>query len=120
MDEKGKKRCLLTTKLPLRNRSGKTVGLVGVGRDITRRKRAEEALARERLVLRTLIDNLPDMIFVKDAESRFTLTNTACTQQLGASRPEEVLGKSDADWVSPELAAQYLADEQALMRSGRR
>ncbi len=119
VDEKGKKRCLLTTKLPLRNRSGKTVGLVGVGRDITRRKRAEEALARERLVLRTLIDNLPDMIFVKDAESRFTLTNTACTQQLGASRPEEVLGKSNADWVSPELAAQYLADEQALMRSGR-
>ena len=119
VDEKGKKRCLLTSKLPLRNQSGKTIGLVGVGRDITRRKRAEEALARERLVLRTLIDNLPDMIFVKDAESRFTLTNTACTRQLGASQPEEVLGKSDADWVSPELAAQYLADEQALMRSGR-
>jgi sigma-B regulation protein RsbU (phosphoserine phosphatase) len=116
--EKGEKRWLLTSKLPLRNRSGKTIGLVGVGRDITRRKRAEEALVRERLLLRTLIDNLPDMIFVKDAESRFTLTNTACTQQLGASQPEEVLGKSDADWVSPELAAQYRADEQALMRSG--
>jgi sigma-B regulation protein RsbU (phosphoserine phosphatase) len=119
LSEEGEKRWLLTSKLPLRNRSGKTVGLVGVGRDITRRKQAEEALARERLLLRTLIDNLPDMIFVKDAESRFTVTNTACTQQLGASHPEEVLGKSDADWVSPELAAQYRADEQALMRSGR-
>jgi PAS domain S-box-containing protein len=118
VNAKGEKRWLLTSKLPLRNRSGKTVGLVGVGRDITRRKRAEDALARERLLLRTLIDNLPDIIFVKDVQSRFTVTNTACIQQLGASRPEEVLGKSDANWVTPELAAQYRADEQALMQSG--
>ncbi|MGA2854148.1 MAG: PAS domain-containing protein, partial [Verrucomicrobiota bacterium] len=118
MDEKGKKRWLLTSKLPLRDQGGKIVGLVGVGRNITRRKQAEEALALERLLLRTLIDNLPDIIFVKDAESRFTVTNTACTKQLGFSRPEKVLGKSDADFVAPELAAQYLADEQALMRSG--
>jgi PAS domain S-box-containing protein len=79
--------------------------------------RTDEFL-QERLILRTLIDNLPDYVFVKDAQSRFVLLNTACAQQLGASRPEEVLGKSDADFVSPELAAQYLADEQALMRSG--
>jgi PAS domain S-box-containing protein len=118
VNAKGEKRWLLTSKLPLRNRSGKTVGLVGVGRDITRRKRAEDALARERLLLRTLIDNLPDIIFVKDVQSRFTVTNTACIRQLGASRPEEVLGKSDANWVAPELAAQYRADEQALMQSG--
>jgi sigma-B regulation protein RsbU (phosphoserine phosphatase) len=119
LNEKGEKLWLLTSKLPLRARSGKIVGLIGVGRNITRRKQAEEALARERLLLRTLIDNLPDVIFVKDAESRFTVTNTACVQQLGASRPEEVLGKSDADFVSPELAAKYRADEQALMQSGR-
>jgi PAS domain S-box-containing protein len=75
-------------------------------------------LARERLLLRTLIDNLPDLVFIKDSESRFIVTNTACAQQLGASRPEEVLGKSDADFVTPELAAQYRADEQALMQSG--
>jgi PAS domain S-box-containing protein len=79
--------------------------------------RTDEIL-QERLILRTLIDNLPDYVFVKDAQSRFVILNTACAQQLGASRPEEVLGKSDADFVSPKLAAQYLADEQELMRSG--
>src|SRR5664280_1567910 len=79
--------------------------------------RTDEFL-HERLILRTLIDNLPDFVFVKDAQSRFVILNTACAQQLGASCPEEVLGKSDADFVSPELAAQYLADEHALMRSG--
>ena len=135
-DEAGRKRWLLTSKLPLRDQNGKIVGLMGIGRDITERKQAEEALrqahnelekrvaerttelSQERRLLRTLIDNLPDFVFVKDAQSRFVILNTACTQQLGASRPEEVLGKSDADFVSPELAAQYLADEQALMRSG--
>lgn len=76
------------------------------------------ALMSEQSLLRTLIDNLPDIIFAKDAQSRFILTNTACTHQLGASRMEEVLGKTDADFVSPELASQYLADEQALMQAG--
>jgi PAS domain S-box-containing protein len=75
-------------------------------------------LARERLLLRTLIDNLPDLVFIKDSQQRFIVTNTACAQQLGASCPEEVLGKSDADFVTPELAAQYRADEQELMQSG--
>ena len=136
LNDEGEKRWLLTSKLPLRDQTGRIVGLMGIGRDITERKQAEEALhqahdelekrvaerttelSQERRLLRTLIDNLPDFIFVKDAQSRFVSLNTSCAQQLGASRPEEVLGKSDADFVSPELAAQYLADEQALMRSG--
>ncbi len=119
LDEEGRKRWLLTSKLPLRDQNGAIAGLVGIGRDITDYKQAEESLTRERLLLRTLIDNLPDLVFVKDPRSRFIVVNTACAQQLGASRPEEVLGKSDADFVAPELAAQYMADEQALMQSGR-
>ena len=51
--------------------------------------RTDEFL-QERLILRTLIDNLPDFVFVKDAQSRFVILNTACAQQLGAGCPEEV------------------------------
>ena len=69
--------------------------------------------------MRTLIDNLPDIVFIKDAQSRFTMLNMACAQQLGASRPEDILGKSDADFVAADLAAQYRADEQSLMQSGK-
>ncbi len=76
------------------------------------------ALMSEQSLLRNLIDNLPDIIFAKDAHSRFILANTACVHQLGAGTVEEVLGKTDADFVSPELASQYLADEQALMQAG--
>ncbi len=106
------------TKVPLRDDGGKVIGLVGISQDITELKQTEESLNRERRLLRTLIDNLPDLVFIKDAQSRFVVTNMACAQQLGAGHPDKVLGKSDADFVGPELAEQYLADEQSLMRSG--
>jgi PAS domain S-box-containing protein len=77
-----------------------------------------ELIAGGSQLLRTLIDSLPDLVFVKDAESRFLLVNLACARQLGASRPEEVLGKTDADFVAAELARKYRADEVALMASG--
>jgi PAS domain S-box-containing protein len=154
----GEARWLHITKAPMRGPDGKVIGLVGIGRDITARKKAEEELCRahaeqEQLVakrtedlananralqqqiqerdqiqmdanrnyrmLRALVDNLPDMIFIKDTESRFILLNQACAVQLGMSCPEEAVGKTDADFVTPELAQRYRADEVALMQSGK-
>lgn len=60
-------------------------------------KRAEGALAQERNLLRTVIDNLPDYIYAKDARSRFILNNKAHRRLLRAKSPEEVLQKSDYD-----------------------
>jgi len=77
-----------------------------------------ESIASGNRLLRTLIDSLPDLVFVKDAESHFLLVNLACARQLGANRPEDVLGKTDADFVAAELARKYRADEIALMESG--
>jgi PAS domain S-box-containing protein len=96
----------------------KTPNVLIVLRDITERKRAEEALANERNVLRTLIDNLPDNIFIKDAESRFLISNVAHACLLRAKTPDEIVGKTDYDIFPRELAASYYADEQALIQSG--
>jgi len=85
---------------------------------VTERKRAEEALANERNTLRTLIDNLPDNIFIKDVESRFVISNLAHAHLLRAKTPDEIVGKTDFDIFPPELAASYYADEQAVIRSG--
>jgi PAS domain S-box-containing protein len=82
------------------------------------RERAEEALAEERNLLRTLIDNLPDHIYAKDAEGRFTLGNIAVARHMGATKPDELIGKNDFDFYPPDLAAQFHADEQALIQSG--
>jgi PAS domain S-box-containing protein len=92
--------------------------IYAAARDITDRKTTEDALARERNLLRTLMDNLPDHIFVKDTASRFITANAATLRSLGAPSLEEVLGKTDFDFLPPELAGQYFGDEQAVCRSG--
>ena len=86
--------------------------------DITDRKRAEEAIQEERNLLRTLIDNLPDSIYVKDAQGRFVAANLAAARLMGAATPSDLLGKSDFDFYPEEVAAEYLGDERELVRSG--
>ena len=117
LNAQGEQRWLLTSKLPLRNERGEIVGLVGIGRDITLRKRAEESAQHERILLRTLIDNLPDGIFVKDAQGRKTLSNPADVRQMGARSETEVLGKTDFDLYSKDIAARFWADDQAVLLS---
>ncbi len=92
--------------------------LEGVVIDITERKQAEEALAAERNLLRTLIDNMPDFINIKDTESRFVVANLATAHQLGAATPNDVLGKTDFDFHLRELAEVYYAREQRIIQSG--
>jgi PAS domain S-box-containing protein len=76
------------------------------------------AQATERSLLRTIIDSLPDLIYVKDRDSRFEVANQPLARLMGVSNPEELIGKTDAELFPHELAIQYLADEQALMQSG--
>jgi len=87
-------------------------------RDITDAKRAEEALGNERLLLRTLIDNIPDSIYSKDLACRKTLANPAEVRFLGAKWESEVLGKDDFAFYPKEMAEGFFADDQSVMRSG--
>lgn len=83
------------------------------------RRESQSTAARERQMLRTLIDLLPDLIYVKDVEGRFLLANIAVARVMGAKEPSELLGKNDFDFHTRELAALYHKDEQALIRSGK-
>jgi PAS domain S-box-containing protein len=69
-------------------------------------------------LLRTLIDALPDRIYVKDTEGRYVFSNAAHVKKLGAASPEEVAGKTDFDFEPVELAERYRADEQEILRFG--
>ena len=82
------------------------------------RERIEKVLEGERNLLRTLIDNLPDYVYAKDAEGRFTIANVGVARQFGFSSPNEVIGKSDFDLFPRDLAAQYHLEEQEILRSG--
>ncbi len=111
------KRILHTRKLPILDENGDPRYLLAISDDITDRKLAEEALAKERSLLRTVIDNLPDFIFAKDTHSRFILNNRAHAQFLGAGFAADVLGKSDHDFFQSELAETYIEDDQNVMQS---
>jgi PAS domain S-box-containing protein len=114
----GTRRWSLTTKVPLHDANGKVVGLVGISRDITHRKEAELALAEQRSQLDALMDNIPDMIFFKNATSRYTQVNRAQANRVGLSEPSQAVGKTDFDFFDDEHARQTYADEQEIMRTG--
>jgi len=114
--DNGEKRWLLTSKLPLRDQDGKIVGLVGIGRDITEHKQAEESLARERTLLRTLIDNLPDSIYAKDAAGRKILANPADLKNLRCKTEAEAFGKTDFDLFPRDIAEKFWADDQKVIQ----
>ncbi len=95
-------------------------------RDISERKRheeqlrkADELLRRERDLLRTVMDHVPDLIFAKDAKGRFVAVNADMVQALGVSSQAEIIGKTDYDFFDEAMAEQYISDDQDVMRSGR-
>ena len=108
----------LTTKMPLRDQEGNIIGSFGITRDITELRHLQQNLEQERSLLRTLIDSLPDYVYLKDRDSRFILTNKAQAQLVGASDPGELIGRTDYDFVPKELADRYRADDLKIMQSG--
>ena len=68
--------------------------------------------------LRALIDGVPDLIFFKDTESRFTLVNHAVAAYLGVADPGAMAGKTDADFFPPAIAQEFLADERRVLTTG--
>lgn len=115
---KGEVRWFSATKVLLRDTDGNVTGLVGMSRDITERKRAEDALTGERELLRTLIDNLPDRVYVKDAEGRFVTGNLAVARLMGVGDPKSLVGKTDFDFLPEDQASAHRADEEEVMHSG--
>jgi two-component system, cell cycle sensor histidine kinase and response regulator CckA len=87
--------------------------------DITDQKRLEGTLEQERKLLLTLINNLPDYIYLKDSDGRFILVNQAEARLVGLEDPRELLGRRDADFVGAELSDKYRADDLRVMRGAK-
>ncbi len=88
---------------------------VEVSRHAVERRLAEQTLEHERALLRTLVDLLPDHIYVKDLGSRFLLANNAVAQVMGVASPEDLIGKSDQDFYLDRDAAAFRGDEQNVI-----
>lgn len=81
------------------------------------RLHVKETLEAERDFLETLLGNIPDTIYFKDKESRFTRINVAQARVLGVKDPADAIGKTDFDFF--EHAKEAYADEQEIIRTGK-
>jgi PAS domain S-box-containing protein len=115
----GEELVTLNTKVPFKNDRGEVIGLIGVGRDVSDRKRAEAELKFERELLRSLLDRSEDTIYFKDLESRFIRSSAAQARQFKVAGPEALVGKSDTDFFTAEHAQAARADEQEIIRTGK-
>ncbi|MEP6960226.1 MAG: PAS domain S-box protein, partial [Nitrospirota bacterium] len=93
-------------------------GYHGIDRDITERKRAAEEARHNHALLASIIENIPDMIFVKDAKTlKFVRFNQAGEQLLGYPR-ENLIGKSDYDFFSKQEADSFTAMDRHVLQHG--
>jgi len=87
-------------------------------RDITERKRAEQTIIYEHKILRTLIDNIPDVIYIKDIDCRKVIANTADVRNIGFKEETEVLGKTDIELFPGPIGERGYTDDKKLINSG--
>ncbi len=94
-------RVFLSTKTPWRDSTGRVIGLVGIARDITQRKRVEEALRSSERRFRTLIEHASDMLLLVDGKGTLLFWSPAASEALGWSETE-VLGSQSLELVHPD------------------
>lgn len=110
-------------KTPLYSKDGTVIGLQGIFWDITEQKLAEERIRQAQENLRasetlyhSLVDTMPQSIFRKDPEGRYTFANREFCRFVGRP-PEQVIGKSIFDFLPADLAEQRQADDLQVMQS---
>ena len=104
--------------VPIFDNEGTFKGYRGAGTNITKEVEAQQALANERNLLRAIIDNVPDAVYAKDRQARFTLKNKFDAKLMGAKTPCETIGKTDFDYYPKPLAEACYRDDMQVIESG--
>ena len=113
----GGNRVFLSTKTPWRDSTGSVIGLVGIARDITKRKGVEEALRTSERRFRSLIESSSDMLLLVDGDGIIRLWSPAAQEALGWSE-EEVLGTRALALTHPEERGGVARAFQEASRAG--
>ena len=96
---------------------GKPVRMVGTCLDITARKLVEDNLRTSEARYRTVVNNIPQKVFVKGRDFKWKSINELFARDLG-KRPDEIVGKFDHDLFPKDLADKYHADDKRIMETG--
>ena len=103
----------------IHNASGAVTGIMSIVEDVSEQKRAAETLHRTMRQQEALLNNIPDMAWLKDRDSRFIAVNEPFGVVCG-KRPNELVGLTDLDIWPREFAKLYRADDREVMLSGKR
>jgi len=87
-------------------------------RDVTSRNEAELKRIREHELLKTLMNNVPDSVYFKDDQNRFILVNNAKASHWNVT-PEEMIGKTDFDFLSKDQAQKSFNDDTQILQTGK-
>jgi PAS domain S-box-containing protein len=87
-------------------------------RDIAARRRAEESLAAEHNLLSSIMDTMPNHVFLKDAKGRFILNNAAHRRYLGLEDQESIEGRTAFDYFPEAFAETILDDDRFVIETG--
>ncbi len=93
-------------------------GFATIFADITHRVKAEDVLRQERMMLRTLIDHIPDSIFVKDAQARKIISNPADLLIMQLATEAEAIGKTDLELYPGESGQAWYNDDMSVITTG--
>ena len=104
---------------PVLGKDGKNYGRIWTFRDITESKQAEELLLNERALFRTIIDLIPDAVYVKDIDGRKILANPKEVQFAGKKSEEEIIGKTDANLYSEVSARLGESEDRYVLETGK-
>jgi rsbT co-antagonist protein RsbR len=88
--------------------------------EIEQLRTEKNALEQEVQLLRMVLNNLPDTVYVKDTECKFLLTNEALVRMTGVESQDDLLGKDDFEFFPADLAQKYYDDEQEFFHSGQK
>ncbi len=99
---------------PVRNHDGEVISAIVVFPDITAQKEAEKALQKNEAHLRTLIETIPDLVWLKDPEGIYISCNLKFERFFGA-KEAEIKGKTDHDFVEKELADFFRRQDMEAM-----
>ncbi len=102
---------------PIKDAAGNLIGISIIAHDITERKRAEEEILRAQTFLGSIVENIPDMIFVKDAKDlRFVQFNKAGEELLGHRR-QDLIGRNDYDFFPKEEADFFTTNDRTVLEN---
>jgi len=104
---------------PFFDTEGNLAGVIHIMSDVTERKLNENLIHNIARQQKAILNNIPDMAWLKDGEGRFIAVNEPFGRACGL-KPEELAGKTDFDIWPRELAERYLADDREVMLSGKR